>query len=383
MCSPDQPGKAPPVVGCSLDPLEISVDCSGLNAPWAKERKRVVPALAASSDPLLNRTAQQIALCSTQPFITVDEAGGVYLCPGRCRKRMCPSCQFARSLAVKEKIVSLLGRFNAPKLLTLTMREDHKPLKTRVARLLASFRRLRQQKIWKSDVRSGIAVLEVTPGQSGMGCHVHAHCLIDANFIPQKLLSDAWLKATGDSFVVNIKPVQNREDAAAYVSGYVAKSSSARSWPASRLAELASGLHRVRMVFAFGARVQLDDSLPPEKPKPRISLSCRAVQRRSREGCPLAIDVFRLAGSMPIKIQQAICGVVIKRSGIPERGWRVDEFALAVARLWNMIEEQNTPPFTPQTIPVEELLRSNAAAAPPPIAPSTVRPIQTHHPVLF
>ena len=65
----------------------------------------------------------------------------------------------------------------------------------------------------------------------------HAHLLIDAPYIPQRLISLAWTALTGAP-IVDIRGVRNRSDIANYVSKYLTKAPSApagmKRWRCSR-----------------------------------------------------------------------------------------------------------------------------------------------------
>ena len=75
-----------------------------------------------------------------------------------------------------------------------------------VSRILASFRKLRQRKVW--NAKDGIASIEILKkGEDSW--YVHIHALIDSKWMDQKALSDAWLDITGDSSVVDIRRVKS------------------------------------------------------------------------------------------------------------------------------------------------------------------------------
>lgn len=53
--------------------------------------------------------------------------------------------------------------------------------------------------------------------------HVHYHCLITGSYWDQKEISTEWHAVTGDSSIVDVRRIASSEDAARYVTKYVAK----------------------------------------------------------------------------------------------------------------------------------------------------------------
>jgi len=145
--------------------------------------------------------------------------------------------------------------YKACRFITLTLREDGEPIAARLDRLLASFKLLRQGKLWKANAERGFATVEVTPGSTGKGAHVHLHLLVDGEYMPQAALSQEWLRITKDSMIVHITAPPDRAAAAAYLSSYVTKGGGLLAWPLHRIRELATALKGRRMAFCFGKRL--------------------------------------------------------------------------------------------------------------------------------
>jgi hypothetical protein len=106
---------------------------------------------------------------------------------------------------------------------TFTLKRSEKPLNFIISRLLTCFKKVRDHKFWKSAVRAGVAVVEVTRGKDASHWHVHLHVLVVGNFLDQKLLSEAWLKVTRDSKIVDVRAVRDAEVGVAYVAKYATK----------------------------------------------------------------------------------------------------------------------------------------------------------------
>lgn len=95
-------------------------------------------------------------------------------------------------------------------------------------------------------------MVEITRNQATKRWHTHLHLIVDGEFIHQKRLSAAWLKATGDSDIVDIRAVHDRKKVANYVAEYVAKPQALHTWEAESILEFAGHMHGRRMVATFG-----------------------------------------------------------------------------------------------------------------------------------
>ena len=87
-----------------------------------------------------------------------------------------------------------------------------------------SFRRLRQQNIWKSKVTFGYGIIEVTYNREDGWWYPHLHCLVHGDYIPKQLLSRCWMRATKGTYIVKINLVKDRKHVINYISKYLSKS---------------------------------------------------------------------------------------------------------------------------------------------------------------
>jgi len=132
----------------------------------------------------------------------------------------------ARNLQARltEKL-GLRGPRDATKVLrfvTLTLKTSPAPLGEQLDRLYKCFKQLRDLALWRKNVTGGILFLELTIGRDG-GWHPHLHILASGSYLPQDALSAAWLKITGDSYIVDVRLVRNPAIAASYVAKYASK----------------------------------------------------------------------------------------------------------------------------------------------------------------
>jgi hypothetical protein len=119
------------------------------------------------------------------------------------------------------------GRY---RFITLTLKHTTKPLKQQIRRLYRCFKHLRHSKIWKASQSGGAHILEVKWDSKSKQWHPHLHCISEGEFIHHADLSAAWLKITGDSFIVDIRSLKDGNDAAAYVAKYVGKGVNTEVW---------------------------------------------------------------------------------------------------------------------------------------------------------
>jgi hypothetical protein len=200
------------------------------------------------------RRREAFANCGSSYWLLESRSRpGVYkLTADLCHDRWCPHCGRLRSELVACNVLAALARQPA-RLLTLTQRASDAPLRTRLTRLYAAFRKLRSTALWKQRVLGGVAVLEICWNQQTNRYHPHLHCLTHGRFIPVEDLRREWLRLTGDSFEVDVRFVQAQEDAAHYVTKYIAKPidhAVYHSQPALR--EAIQAVHGVKQLVTFG-----------------------------------------------------------------------------------------------------------------------------------
>jgi hypothetical protein len=137
--------------------------------------------------------------------------------------------------------------------LTLTLKHSDSPLAEQLDRLYACFRRLRRAGFWQRAVDGGAAVLEIGHGHTDDRWHVHLHCLLQGRFVPHAEIKAEWWRITGDSNIVDIRPVYSASHAAKYVTKYITKplASTIVNKPAP-LAELIEACSRRRLVLTWG-----------------------------------------------------------------------------------------------------------------------------------
>lgn len=309
----------------SLDALETTQQLAPASSPSRKrlfgDRLDLADKIALSLDAEPERRwAKRVSRlfgCCSMPFLACSPSGRPVMSLGRCRDRLCPFCSQIRCRQVGARVAFLIAKADAPKLITLTLREDQAKLSDRMSRLLNCFRDLRRRKVWRDNVRAGLAAIEVTRGASGDGWHVHLHAVVDASYIPQDLLSGQWEDVTGDSPIVDIRAIYDRARATTYVAKYVTKPAELSRWTAAELRDYADGMHRRRTLITFGAWHNLAcDTDEPEDHDATLSDGCSVGRIRwaARRGCRAAITCEVLAAKAG--------GLWARAMGVPDASMR-------------------------------------------------------------
>lgn len=141
----------------------------------------------------------------------------------RCGIRICPKCAGFLFKRTQARVMALLRQFhNAPSFLTLTAPPESFSMQEGKSKLFHAFKLL-VRKLHRRGftICAHVKVYELTR-ESGRLNH-HLHVLMDAKFIPQKLISDLWNEAL-HAPIVWIQRLA-RQGAASYLSKYVSKGS--------------------------------------------------------------------------------------------------------------------------------------------------------------
>jgi hypothetical protein len=139
-----------------------------------------------------------------------------------CRDRFCVPCARDRSRVLATNVLLALGG-RPVRFLTLTLKVNTGPLSDQIDRLLDCFAKLRTRAFWRKRVTGGCAFIEVKWSEKHAGWNVHVHCMLHGLFIPHSDLWRAWHSITGDSMVVDIRLVNDKDVIGRYVTKYVSK----------------------------------------------------------------------------------------------------------------------------------------------------------------
>lgn len=190
---------------------------------WTERRKKVISAL---DGPFPERRRQAFAACGCYAWVEHSPSTDRVRIRGNfCHDRFCEPCGKARTNRIARNIQDQLEDGHAAgrqyRLITLTLRQDARPLGAKLDHLLKSFRKLRSAPQWKGTQAGGAAIVEVK--RTAAGWHPHLHVIVEGHFIHQSNLSEQWRNATGTSHIVDVRMVRDLGHASHYVAKYAAK----------------------------------------------------------------------------------------------------------------------------------------------------------------
>jgi hypothetical protein len=173
-----------------------------------------------------------------------------------CEFRLCPDCSRRRSRKLQNKYLPAMSAFMLHRrvtavhlVLTQTHRKENR--KQSAKRIKDSFTKLQRRGFWKEHFKGGTWSLEFTKDRNGLH-HTHLHIIgFRRKFFDIELLRGEWLAATGDSHVLNLKPIKDIAAGLQEVVKYVSKPLDIRRFGAEDLKEFL-GLKNMRMFGTFG-----------------------------------------------------------------------------------------------------------------------------------
>lgn len=322
------------------------------HARTKKQRSRIIHALLNDHRQGSERRAEKLAGCCSQPAFYRREDGMPALSMQRCRDRACPLCAGIRGKQACEKVAALAKRMSSPRLITLTLTSSDEALSSQIDRLFLCFRDLRRTVLWKKHVKGGVFTLEVTFNADRSRWHPHLHILVDGDFFPQPLLRSAWEQITGDSFIVDVRAVYNRDNAANYIASYVAKPIDAHGWTDETICTFLHECKGRRFIGTFGKCHTTKISGDDDTPQPKIEkIICDAWEARllcdaEDEDALFAVDVFsRISWSFSTAM-----GVPWDRQRADQYPPSPDDQRAALQRLEAAIARFRGPPQVPPAL---------------------------------
>jgi len=204
-----------------LEPLP-ETDVGWRHSGWMPQRKRTYAALAAATG--LPRRLDRFRRCGSDAWVmrAKNDHNRLAIQADHCHDRYCVPCMLARGRIVAANLRSRMG-LHPHRLITLTVRGRRQPLTTILDHLYRGFTRLRRSTLWRDSVEGGVVVCEVTWSPNSQSWHPHLHVICSGRYIPKGVLSAAWLDATGDSYIVDLRLIRGRDDCVRYVTKYVSK----------------------------------------------------------------------------------------------------------------------------------------------------------------
>ena len=279
---PSNNGRVAPSTSSSLDALETSRGlasdlplpspaavsrplCSGFrHSGWQDRRARTLRALtAAGASP---QRLDRFTRCGDVAWVlqSTSDPSRYRLAANRCRDRMCVPCANEhRSTVCRNLREACAGK--VLRLLTLTLKSREIPLADLLRILNESWAVLRREMKREHGLLGGVAFLEITLNPTSRLWHPHLHVIFEGQWTPKAWIRERWLAITGDSFIVDVKPIADSNHAAGYVAKYASKTLSASVLnDPERMCEAVQALTGLRAFATFGSWTKLHLSRHPE-----------------------------------------------------------------------------------------------------------------------
>jgi diadenosine tetraphosphate (Ap4A) HIT family hydrolase len=206
-----------------------------------------------------------------------------------CEFRLCPDCSRRRSRKLQNKYLPMMRAFvsqNHVKPVHLVLTQTHKKetRKQSINRLKDAFKKLQRRAFWKENFKGGTWSLELTKDKKGLH-HAHFHIIgFRRKFFDIELLRGEWLAVTGDSHVLNLKPILDIASGLREVVKYVSKPLDIRRFGAEDLREFL-GLKNMRMFGTFGEFREFCKGFDPSDDDDDDASELDGLSRDLVEGC--------------------------------------------------------------------------------------------------
>lgn len=236
---------------CAPGDVLRDVRPSGRVAPWAthKAASQMLSVALAYNHPAIARRMETCAdrLTFTRDWSDTDQPGRLHLTQAYfCRCRMCPMCQWRRSLKMGGQVRACIDRLAADRLaqnkkpyrfalLTLTVKNcEDEALGDTLDILQRGWQRLTRLKAFGAAIEGYVRATEITYNRKTNTYHPHMHVLlaVQASYFdnPRKYISQArWRSMWSDAArlgydpSVNVKAAKNDAGAVAEVAKYATK----------------------------------------------------------------------------------------------------------------------------------------------------------------
>lgn len=323
---PDVPLR--PITDRSLRPVNASLGIAFRHDTWSNHRHAVADALRpldpnvldwirldvdpdgpdGPPPPPIPRRLLRFAECGSRSIVLqhAEDPTRYKIACVRCHDRFCLPCMQDRARLIVANLKAQLP-YEKTRFMTLTLKHSNAPLADQLDRLAESFTALRRWTFWKDLVTGGIAFTEYKLSKSDACWHPHLHILLRGEYIPAKLVSDAWLQITGDSTNVSISLVKSSEHLYSYLTKYVTK-----GWDAAmyrnpgRLREAVTAVHGRKLLISFGAFAHLSLLKPPNSETWNELGTLHEIVTLTTQGVPWAESAFRVLFSTNPKIELCV-----------------------------------------------------------------------------
>ncbi|MBA7679212.1 hypothetical protein ES703_87496 [subsurface metagenome] len=239
-------------------------------------------------------------------FVREIETGYVRIVSHHCRLRWCSFCARVKAFKASLLLEGWVRKALHPKLLTLTLKSADLPLATQIDRIYDAFRSLRKREVFKSRLLGGVWFFQVTKSSKTGYWHPHIHCLCEGRYIPHRDLKSMWEEITGDSVIVDIRPVRNVRTLTNDVTRYISRPMSLKGLSPDSMLNLFHAFHGRRLCGTFGTARKISQQIKLENPAPKIekvgSWSTVMFSRKSDPAAQQILDCYLRSEPLPAGI---------------------------------------------------------------------------------
>jgi len=189
----------------------------------------------------------------------------------RCSLKFCPLCNWRIARNRSELLKHWTVRVTQPKHVVVTARNSQFITRRKIRQFMQAFGKLRRQKLFR-NLRGGCVSFEIT--NEGRGWHLHAHALVDCDWVDAAALAVKWGKLVGQDYaIVKVKDCR-QQSYLGELTKYVVKGAQLASWSPEEIAQFIHAIRGVRFFATFGAlfklsreiRAEINREKPPAKP---------------------------------------------------------------------------------------------------------------------
>jgi hypothetical protein len=243
----DEPDRFPPELGIDSDFRRMQRERCGDD--WLRGRNLYFLSTGMESSKLVKHYDD---CCTGAAMYHNSETGQLKVISGACNLRFCPICARKRAFKVSRDIADWLANYDSPRFLTLTQKHSKDSLKYQIDRFQANWRKFYRSFEFKAHIEQAIWALQVTFNHKTKTWNPHIHILYKGEFWEKREIIRLWKRITGDSFIVDIESVNDREKAVDYISRYVGRPCSLKDIPESKYSELYWGTKGRRLFGQVG-----------------------------------------------------------------------------------------------------------------------------------
>jgi hypothetical protein len=189
--------------------------------------------------------------CHTrETFCHCMDCGHVHSFKNRCDRFYCPMCCQALAYRRRLSVEAWAKTITQPKHVVLTARNTSSLSKTYVKWFKTGISKLRRLKC-HAGWRGGLSSLEVT--NEGKGWHLHAHILVDANWVDASHLSRAWGRLVCQDYAIVAVRDCREGTYLQEVTKYAVKGSELAKWSGMAAKCYIDSMQGIRQFSVFGS----------------------------------------------------------------------------------------------------------------------------------